>query len=114
MLVANAVRLWAATRVTERTWHISGENTLGLDPVSEAGNPWKDAIPVTPIMNTQLDALAIRGLLLPLRKQILTALKNKVIKKSRKDWYEIYLTVFIIMCNIECEFGDVVDHTATA
>lgn len=62
-------------------------------------------------MDTQLDDLAIRSLLIPLQKQILIGLKNKVLKKQRVDWYEIYLTVFILMCNFERVFGDVLDYT---
>ena len=98
--------------MTERTWRICGDNTVGLKPVSESESPWKGIIPVTPIMDTQLDELAIRGLLLPLKDRVLTELKDKVLQKQRENWFGIYLTIFIIMCNVEWELSDVIDYTS--
>ena len=106
------MKFWSATRLTERTWRICGDNALGLEPITELGNPWFDTIPVTPIMDTQLDELAIKGILLPLREKVLNELKAKIDQNKRENWFEIYLAVFILMCNVEWILADVIDYTA--
>lgn len=74
---------------------------MGLKQISDPENPWNGMIPVTPIMDTQLDEIAIKGSPLSLKDRFLRELKGKVHQKQREDWFEIYLTVFIIMCNVK-------------
>lgn len=71
--------------MTEKTWRICGQDTLDLLPVAEPGNPWNGTIPVTPVMDTQLDEIVIRALLMPLQKRILTELKDKINPRRRGD-----------------------------
>jgi len=110
-LISEALNLWVATRITERSWRICGCETLGLEPVSESENPWRGCIPVTPIMDTQLDDIAINGLLLPSSTRLLQLLEQKMEKRKKEDWFEIFVTIFIVMSNVEFILADVVDYT---
>jgi hypothetical protein len=73
---------------------------IGLEPTNEPGNPFNGIIPVTPVMDTQLDDIFLRDLLIPLTKRLLQGLKDKIDEQRRENWLEIYLTVFIIMSNM--------------
>lgn len=72
--------------------------------------PKLDAIPVTPVMDTQLDELVITGLLVPLRAKLLHLLKKKILSKKKEYWYEIYLASFIVLHNSEQILHHVVDY----
>lgn len=64
-------------------------------------------MPVTTVMDTQMDHLVIRAVISPLRKKILTQLRAKILQKRKENWYEIYLTIFILMSNMERQFAQV-------
>ncbi|KAF8852530.1 hypothetical protein BDZ45DRAFT_109361 [Acephala macrosclerotiorum] len=105
-LVAAALMFWSATRMIERFWLICGDDTLGMSPMEQnlglcRLSPFYDAIPVTPVMDTQLDELAIKDVLIPLNINLLRLLKAKVLAKKKEHWYEIYLASFIILHNSE-------------
>ena len=84
---------------------------LGFEPPSEPGCPWNGIIPVTPVMDTQIDDLIIRGQLIPLTHRFLKGLKNKIDERKRENWLEIYLSIFIMMSNVEWILKDVVEYT---
>lgn len=62
-------------------------------------------------MDTQIDDIALKSILLPLGKEILRELDDKIMESKREFWFEIYLTIFIIMTNFERHFFDVIDWT---
>ena len=72
-------------------------------------NPFLEAVPVTPIMDTQLDELAIKEVLLPLKARLLRLLDEKVLAKKKECWYEIYLASFVILHNAEQVLDQVAD-----
>ena len=100
-MLKRALNLWSAGRVIERFWRICGDDNLGIDVVWDPANPWNGTIPIPPIMDTQLDQLVIQGYLVPLGKCLLQELEAKILKKSKEDWFEIYLTIFILLSNTE-------------
>jgi len=107
---------WSATRMIERWWLICGTDTLGVPPMKHnigpcRRNPFLDSIPATPIMDTQLDELAIKEVLIPLKNNLLRLLKTKILAKKKEYWYEIYLTSFIILHNSERVLDHVVDFS---
>ncbi|KAI8626340.1 hypothetical protein F5Y19DRAFT_227142 [Xylariaceae sp. FL1651] len=110
-LISHALSLWAATRLTERTWRVCGPYTLDFNPSTERDNPWNGIIPVTPIMDTQLDEAAIKGLLIPLKTKVLMELDRKMKQPDPKTWYEVSLALCIVLNNFEWIFADVVDYT---
>ena len=54
-----AIELFAANRIIERDWRICGDETLSMEVVQEEDNPWFGKIPITPIMDTQLDIVPL-------------------------------------------------------
>lgn len=62
-------------------------------------------------MDTQIDHIALRDILLPLGKKILGELEEKIKTKKRSNWFEIFLATFIIMNNFEFIFADIVEYT---
>jgi hypothetical protein len=69
---------------------------MGVQPTEEHGHPYDGFIPVTPIMDTQLDDLVIRDLLAPLTAQFLKRLKAKIDERKSENWMEIHFAMFIM------------------
>ncbi|KAI4859665.1 hypothetical protein F4820DRAFT_453678 [Hypoxylon rubiginosum] len=111
-LVSDCLTFWVATRFIEKPWRICYGTLPGFEPPYEATCPYNGIIPVTPIMDTQIDDLAIRTFLDPLGKRILKELNRKIHEKKRENWFDIYLATFIIMNNFEFVFTDVLDYTS--
>lgn len=113
-LVGDALMFWSATRMIERFWLICGPDMLGMVPMKENIGPCRrnqfvDSVPVTPVMDTQLDELAVTDVLIPLKAKLLRLLKLKVLAKKKEHWYEIYLASFIILHNAERVLDHVTD-----
>ncbi|RMZ83951.1 hypothetical protein DV737_g1374, partial [Chaetothyriales sp. CBS 132003] len=100
-LLEKVLKLWMAARLIEEPWRICGEETLGMKPVTDPDAPYYGWIPVTPIMDTQLDQIVIQSILHNLRTEVLQTLQIKVEKSRKKDWFEIFLTIFILLNTIE-------------
>ncbi len=63
-------------------------------------------------MDTQLDELAIGGVLIPLGSKLLRLLKARTLLKKAEHWYEIHLTTLIIMNNFEQILVDFMGFTS--
>ncbi|KAI9672461.1 MAG: hypothetical protein M1817_003227 [Caeruleum heppii] len=100
-LLRQALDLWAASRLIERPWRICGPDTLGQEPVAKPGNPWNGIIPVTPVMDTQLDQVVIQEVLHPIAASVTRMLERKIAVNHREDFFEIYLTIFVLLNNFE-------------
>ncbi|KAI1135828.1 hypothetical protein F5Y05DRAFT_162500 [Hypoxylon sp. FL0543] len=116
-LVSDCLTFWVAARFIEKPWRICTDNLPNFEPLYEPyvpyeeQSPYSGIIPVTPIMDTQIDDLAIRVILNPLEKRILNELNRKILEKKRDNWFEIYLATFILLNNFEFVFRDVVEYT---
>ena len=82
----------------EWSWHIIGPQTLGIPHV---GDPGSEFIPITPMMDVQLDQIVIQDFLIPLSKRLLSELQIKMYAGRREDLFDIFLTVYILATNIE-------------
>ncbi|KAI0133338.1 hypothetical protein F4776DRAFT_129843 [Hypoxylon sp. NC0597] len=117
-LVSDCLTFWVATRFIEKPWRICTNNLPDFEPLYEPyvpfekQSPYSGIIPVTPIMDTQIDDIAIRAILNPLEKKILSELNQKILEKKRGNWFEIYLATFILLNNFEFVFHDVIDYTS--
>jgi len=100
-LVQGALHLLAVNRMIEYDWRISGSETLGHTPNFEPGCPWFGKVPVTPMMDTQLDQIIINDFLNPLRKRVLDELQHKMCSAAKEHFYEIFLSVFILATNTQ-------------
>lgn len=72
-----------------------------MAPCDDPGSPYHRKVPVTPVMDFQIDLITIHKILLPLRKEVLQDLQKKVLENKRKDFVEIFLTMYILLHNIE-------------
>lgn len=103
MLVQQALCLLTATRIIERDWHISGSETLGIPAILDAHQPsGSPKIPITPVMDGQLDQLVTKSYLLPLRDTFLANLQKTTYAGRKEDWFSIFLATFIYLTHIEC------------
>lgn len=98
-LIQQALKLWTTSRLIERTWRLCGEDTLGLEPISDNLSPWVGIIPVTPLMDQQLDQTVIQWILEPLKQSILASLKRLTKERAKENIFEIYITTFILLNN---------------
>ena len=69
--------------------------------VDDPENPWFEKIPVTPIMDLQLDQIVIQSFLKPLRDPLLQELQVKIYEARKENWFEIFLTISILLTNAE-------------
>jgi len=100
-VVLKALKLLAVNRMIELDWVICGTETLGQLPVSDPESPWYGKVPITPVMDTQLDQIVIQEFLNPLRADLLRDLQNKMYAKQKGNWFEIFLVTFILCLNTE-------------
>ncbi|KAK0721967.1 hypothetical protein B0T26DRAFT_643248 [Lasiosphaeria miniovina] len=99
-LVSIALDLWAISRMIETPWQMCGSDTLGVSRINDPTNPHDGAIPIPPIMDTQLDQIVIQNVLLPLRNELVSKFDNMTAPPKPEDWFEIYLTAFILLNHI--------------
>lgn len=100
-MVADTLELWVACRFIERYWRVCGADTLGQEPVEDPSNPWCGTIPVGPTMDVHLDQMVVEEILIPLKDRLLKTLSVKIYENDRSNWFEIYLTVFVLLSNAE-------------
>jgi hypothetical protein len=98
-LVHRALMLIAANRMIEQDWAFTGPEVPGIDVVDDKQSPWYGTRPITPVMDTQLDQIIIQTFLMPLRERLLEDLQEKIILGKKKDWFEVFLTIFILQTN---------------
>lgn len=96
-----ALDLWAVSRIIEIEWEMCGPDTLGVSRVTDRTNPRFRKIPIPPMMDTQLDRIVITEVLHPLRKKLLDQFEAKISPLRPEDWFDIYLTAFIVLDHIE-------------
>ena len=99
-LDALALPLWGS-RLIEAPWRICGHETLGMDVCVDINSPYYGRIPVTPIMDFQIDNIAIHYLLMPWKAKLLKELQKKILANRKEDWLEIHLTMFVLLNNVE-------------
>ena len=96
-MVDLALNLWTTARVIEIPWQFCGSDTLGTKPPSDPANPWFGKLRLPPMMDTQLDQIVIQEILQPLRAKILQLLDQRFRNHQPDNWFETYLTVFILL-----------------
>lgn len=77
--------------------NILDHNHAFCDPDS----PYYFKIPVTPVMDTQIDQIVIKAILVPLRHSIQRRLRKLVEENDPINWFTIYLCTFIVLNNYE-------------
>jgi hypothetical protein len=90
-----------ASRLIEKPWGICGDETLGVEMVDDPDSPCYGRIPITPVMDTQLDQIVIQDVLTPLKKVVLRDLQRKILNKDNRIWIEVFIVIFILLNSIE-------------
>jgi hypothetical protein len=88
------------TRLVSKSFNICGEQTLGISPVDDDASPYYGRIPIPPVVDAQLDALWMAKMN-QIQKRLLSGLKKKIMGRKREDWFFNFLTIFILIANLE-------------
>jgi hypothetical protein len=76
--------------------------TLGMSLHPNQNFPYRDRIPVPPIVDLQIDLIVINEILQPELKKVLKMLKSTLESNDPwSNWFEIYLAYFILLHNVE-------------
>lgn len=92
-LISKTLDLWAAVRLTTKSFQIIGEETLGIQPL-------KGSVPIPPVMGAQLDFILLNQTLPKLRRETLECLQNMTQAKKQRTWLTTYLVTFILLHNV--------------
>lgn len=112
-MVADTLSLWAISRMIEIPWQMCGTDTLGVSLVTDATSPHHGKIPIPPIMDTQLDQIVIRLILNPLRAKVVQKFEQLITPAKPENWWEVYLSAFIMLNHIERLAMHSVTHART-
>ena len=100
-----------AARFIEDPWHLRDPELLSMAPDPDPSSPFH-RVPLTPIMDLQLDNLVIHNFLQPILKRItkrLDTLRQRVKTHGRQDWLETQLGFFILMNSLELAIAHDID-----
>ncbi|KAG6362157.1 hypothetical protein INS49_010386 [Diaporthe citri] len=92
-LISKTLDLWAAVRLTTKSFQIIGQETLGIQPL-------KGSVPIPPVMGAQLDFILLNQTLPKLRRETLECLQNMTQAKKQRTWLTTYLVTFILLHNV--------------
>ncbi|KAI9805762.1 MAG: hypothetical protein M1833_005255 [Piccolia ochrophora] len=104
-LIASVLRFWVAARLIETPWKITGEEKLGMSPDTTKSSPYFGVVPVTPIMDFQIDNIVIHGQLNELLKRVRRGLIEKSLAGKKEDWFDIQLTMFVLLNHADMVMG---------
>jgi hypothetical protein len=100
-LVKSALKFWVAGRFIEDPWKIQGYETLGMRLDHLPASPYSQYIPVTPMMNFQIDNIVIHDHLKIMLGKIRRAMKKKSLPIKKEDWFEIHLATIILLYHVD-------------
>jgi hypothetical protein len=83
---------------------LAGEERLGLQAVDEPGALLHGLVPAPPKIDHQLDTVVIDWMTKN-ATNLMKHLAMKLVAKTQQDWFDIFLTLFIIINNIEYVCG---------
>lgn len=105
-IVTVALNIWSCSRMCARERSLAGEETLGQNRVVDPTSPYLNHIPIPPVLDYQCDTVIMRWMN-ELAEGLMKSLWNLVQenKKEKAEWLEVFLTVFIIINNLEFVVG---------
>lgn len=96
-LVALTIRFWVAGRLIEDPWSIKGDEKLGMELDPLPTSPYSQRIPVTPMMDFQIDNIVIYNYLTGILDRIRKVMKERIMPIKKEDWFDIHLATFILL-----------------
>ncbi|KAI4859047.1 hypothetical protein F4820DRAFT_467432 [Hypoxylon rubiginosum] len=100
-LTSMALDMWAYCRVIENPWSICGDDTLGLRTSPDPKSRWHRFIPITPMMDVQLDQIIIRNVLEPLRNKLLDLIDSTIQSLNPEKWFDCFISIYLLLNHIE-------------
>ncbi|OJD30106.1 uncharacterized protein BKCO1_6600048 [Diplodia corticola] len=95
-LLLDALRLWVTSRMTSLPEWIGSDEKVGTR-VEDRSSPYYGTVPVAPVICAQLEVITYSQLQRPLRKRVLDGLAQMMRVNDRRNWFTIYLTLFILL-----------------
>lgn len=99
-MLSNALQVAVLSRLASKTFSIRGEKDLGIPSDEHPLSPYLGRKPV-PVMVDREMFLTWLYLMNKKQKVVLAQLKRKIMLRKRELWFEIFLTVFVLMSNLE-------------
>ena len=112
-MVSTALDLWAGSRMCALDRSLEGEETLGQTKIGDRLSPLFDQYPIPPMLDLQCDTVTISWMR-KIASRLLKSLWKRVEKKNSREkaggtnyeeWFEMFLTVFIMVNNVEYVYG---------
>lgn len=92
-LIRKTLDLWAAVRLTTKSFEIIGDETLGIPKT-------RGPVPIPPVMGAQIDNILLNQTLPKLRRETLETLQTMTQAKKQRTWLTTYLVTFILLHNV--------------
>ena len=90
------------TRLISKSFNVvSGPEALRLAPVGNPSpNPFHQRIPIPKVLDGQLDSILME-FMKDRQRHGLSKLKGIMMSHSRENWFMIFLTIFVLLSNLE-------------
>ncbi|ERF72650.1 hypothetical protein EPUS_05704 [Endocarpon pusillum Z07020] len=108
-LLEMTIKFWVAGRLIEKPWSIQGQESLGMRLDTCPASPYSRRIPVTPIMDFQIDNIVIYDYLEVVLGRIRKAMKQRIMPTKKEDWFDIHLATFILLHHVDLTMKHDVD-----
>ncbi|OAP64476.1 hypothetical protein AYL99_00448 [Fonsecaea erecta] len=98
--VHDAITLCIMTRLLSKSFNLHGKESLGIATVDDPMSPYFGRKPIPPFLDAQIDQMWMQ-LLSKVKKRLLSELKRKIMGRKKEDWYQIFLSLIILIANLE-------------
>ena len=98
------------SRLASKSFNLFGANTLGISRQEDPDCPYYQRIPIPPFLDAQIDQLWMYKMA-ELRKKVLTSLRAMIVKRGRQPWLKIFLTIQVLLFNLEFLYQNQNDQT---
>ncbi|KAI2470804.1 hypothetical protein F4781DRAFT_429983 [Annulohypoxylon bovei var. microspora] len=102
--------LWFAIRNTIGSAFIVGDDKLDMEPVNNEACPYHGKVFIPRMIPAQFDSLGYEVVLTTLRKPVLEGLWKMMASKNPRDFFVIYLTVFMLLHEVSITSRDRLRH----
>jgi hypothetical protein len=100
-MLQGAFNIAIVTRLSSKSFNITGLQTLGIVPVTDKESPYYDRIPIPPLLDAQVDEMWMHKMK-RIRKTVIGELRNTILSTDkRQNWFKVFLTIFVLLSNLE-------------
>ncbi|OCK95894.1 uncharacterized protein K441DRAFT_61762 [Cenococcum geophilum 1.58] len=105
-LVTQALQVWVGSKLCSTERSLTGLELLGMTSIDDPESHLFGHVPIPPVLDHQCDSMAIEYMK-ELTASLLSAISRKIQagRRCRNDWFEVFLTIFILLNNLEYVYG---------